>query len=217
MIEMSQSRPPYIEFVRVAVDDPRRSVDLGYRVTKDVDMVHVMQPGSKDCVEIGAVAWLTSIKSRMLEQAYNCYPQEWVTAFHGAYEAWKTGQEPPLVGTSVKEWAFLSPSQAQNLIALRIITIEDVAAMTEEAMQRFGMGGRDLREKARKWIADHEVAGNLADENEALRAQLAALSARVAELESPPKVKRGRKPKEGINDVSGNSSGSLPPSGATVS
>lgn len=179
------ARPPYVEFKRVAVHDKDGSIAAGYRRTKDVDMVHIMQPGGRDVYEKEAVAWLASIRNKMLSGAHDAFPQEWIDGFDRMYDAWKRGLEAPLNGTSVREWSYLSPAQAENLIAIRVQTIEDVANMTEEAMGRFGMGGRDLREKARQWVQGREIADATMKENVELRRQLSELNARISAMESP--------------------------------
>ena len=197
-MQIAQARPPFVEFKRIAVPDSVKTQELGRRVTKDVDFAYIMQPGSRDQVERKATDWLAMIKQKNLDASPDAYPDEWVRGFHEKYKAWLDGQEMPLDGTSVKEWALLSPAQAENFIALRILTIEDVAAMTEDALGRFGMGGRELREKAREWLTKQEVAGSLAIENQELKQQLADLYARLAQLETGQvveKARRGRKPK----------------------
>jgi hypothetical protein len=200
MIGIQQARPPFVTFKQVAIEDPKRSVELGYRVTRDVDRAYVMQPGSKDCLEIDAKDWLASIKRKNLERTHDSFPDEWVTALHKKYEAWKDGLEAPLNGTSVKEWPILSPAQAQNFIAIGVLTIEDVAAMTEEAMGRVGMGGRSLRNKARDWIKTREMANGALEENEKLKKELAELREEFAAMKAasvqPYPKKRGRPAKD---------------------
>lgn len=197
IMESTGVRPPYVEFKKIAKEDPKRSVELGYRVTKDVDMVFIMQAGSKDQVERIATEWLASIKRKLLENAHDAYPEDWVSGFHKKFEMWKEGHDIPVNGTSVKEWPVLSPAQAENFIALRILTVEDVAAMTEESLGRFGMGARELKDKATKWLADRAGKNLVEQENAELREKLEALTKRLEELEKAPEpVKRGRKPKE---------------------
>jgi len=130
----------------------------------------------------------------MLDATPDAYPQEWVDGFRKKYEMWKEGNEAPLNGTSVKEWPALSPAQVQNFIALGLLTIEDVAAMTEEAMGRYGMGGREIREKAREWISRKELTANALKENEELKGLVAELKSRLESLEGD-KPRKG-KPKE---------------------
>lgn len=190
-MQIAQPRPPFVEFKQVPVFDKKRSDELGYRVTKDVDRAYVMQPGSRDVLEINAEDWLAQIRQKQIDGAHDAFPLEWVQGFKQKFDLWKQGLESPVNGTHVREWPVLSPSQVNNLIALRIVTVEDVAAMTEDAMSRLGMGSRELREKAREWLAKREVANNVAQENEQLKAQLAELTARLAALETD-KPKRGR-------------------------
>lgn len=192
-IGIMQARPPFVEFRQVAIHDARKSEELGRRVTKDVDMAYIMQPGSKDCVEIKAEDWLASLKRKALDAAPDAFPQEWIDGFHKKYELWKQGHEAPLNGTSVREWPLLSPAEVANFIAAHILTIEDVAAMTEQAMSAVGMGSRNLREKAREWLTGKDVAQQALRENEELKARIAALEAAL--LEKPEAPRRGRPPK----------------------
>lgn len=192
-MNIHEARPPFVEFKKIAKHDPIRSEEVGYRVTKDVNMAFIMQPGSRDQVERIAEDWLASIKRKVLDNAPDQYPQPWVDAFHQKFESWKTGHDAPVIGTSVKEWPLLSPAQVENFIAARILTVEDVAAMTEEAMGRVGMGARELKEKAIKWLTTKETAESAIKENEELKAMVARLMERVEELEKP---KRGRPAKE---------------------
>lgn len=201
-MELHKPRPPFVEFKRIAVHDKKRSEELGRRVTKDVDFAFVMQPGSKDQVERVATDWLAMLKNKIINGSPDAYPQEWVDGFHAKYKAWQEGLDAPLNGTSVKEWPVLSPSQAENFISLHILTIEDVAAMTEQALSAYGMGARELKQKANDWVRGKDQASQ---ENEILRKQLADLTERLKALEAsadlsdntdePQQVKRGRKPK----------------------
>lgn len=195
MVSLAQARPPFVEFELVAVHDTAKSLELGYRVTKDVEYAKVMQPGSRDVLVIKAKDWLEQIKNKVLSDAHDAFPQEWVNQYFAKYEAWKAGMDAPVNGTHVKEWPQLSPAQVKNLIALHIVTVEDVSAMTEEAMGRFGMGGRELRDQAREWLAKRELAASALVENERLKEQIAALTTRLEELEAD-KPKRGRPAKE---------------------
>lgn len=194
-MHIAQPRPPFVEFKQVAKHDPKASIEKGYRVTKNLDMALIMQPGSRDQVEIEATAWLASIKRKHLEGTADAFPQEWVDGFHKKYEMWQKGLEAPLMGTSVREWPILSPAEAENFISAGILTIQDVSEMTEESLGRLGLGSREKREKAREWLKTKELAGNALAENEELKKQLAEMQAQIAELMAD-KPTRGRKPKE---------------------
>lgn len=190
MLSIAEARPPYVRFITEAVKDTPRSIELGRNVTKDVDYACIRQVGSKDELKIKAGDWLTEIKRKSLEGTHDAYPLEWVKQFEGAYDAFKNGQDGPINGTSVKQWALLSPSQAQNFISIGIMAIEDVANMTEDAMRLYGMGARELKEQAKEWMAGKEVAAVVQAENEELKKRIAEMSERLAALEDKPK--RGR-------------------------
>ena len=74
------------------------------------------------------------------------------------YERWKNGQEMPLNGTPIKTWSAISPAQIKNLIAIGILTVEDLANVNGEGLTRIGMGGQNLKKMATNWLetaADH--------------------------------------------------------------
>lgn len=194
MIGIHQARPPYIEFYRDAVLDNAASEAAGRRITRDVNMVRIIPPGGKLIVEKRPEEWIAQLRRKLIERAHDAFPAEWIDNIQKAYDNWQQGLEAPLNGTSVREWPLLSPAQAQNFISARIMTIEDVAAMTEEAMAVIGMGARNLRDKAREWLQAKDLAGNALQENAELKARLAELEARLADVEGD-KPQRGRKPK----------------------
>lgn len=191
MIGIQQSRPPFVEFFIDAVHDPVRSVEMGYRVTKDREMVRIVQPGSKDDLIKPAAEWLKQIKDKSLTGAHDAMKDEWISGFFNKFEMWKKGLDAPLMGTSVKQWPLLSPAQVQNLLACHIQTIEDVAEMTETAMIQYGMGARELKEKAKDWLKGKEIADAAVKENSSLKEEIEILKAQIAEL-MQDKPKRGR-------------------------
>lgn len=197
MIGIQQARPPFVEFKQIPKHDPHKSEELGYRVTKNVDMAFIMQPGSKDCVEIEATKWLESIKRKLLDAAPDAYPQDWVDGFRKKYEMWKEGLDAPLNGTSIREWPALSPAEVENFIACRVMTIEDVAAMTEECIARVGMGSRGLRDKAREWLQGKDVAKHAMEENASLRQTVEELTTQIAELTQRLNAPADDRPKRG--------------------
>lgn len=203
---------PYVEFKRVAIEDKRRSNELGYRVTKDEDFAYIMQPGAKDIFERNAEDWLKSIETKSRNQAHDAFPIQVVEQYKLMYERWKAGEEAPVNGTRIAEWPMISPAQAENFKALRIMTVEDVATMNEESIMRIGMGARDLRDKAAQWLKKREGIDLVLSENESLKKQLAEMAERMNALEEKSEAvetedesvqkitikRRGRRPLEKI-------------------
>jgi hypothetical protein len=122
------------------------------------------------------------------------------------YDAWKAGQELPESGTPLAAWAGVTPEQAEFLKMRGIRTVEDVEALTDTHISRFGMPGlRDLIKNAKRFLegTDARVA---ASKMAALEDRAAAAEAELAETkqmllrqmqdEAQPKRGPGRPRKE---------------------
>lgn len=185
-MEPLKDRPPYVKFEVRPIEDRNASIVAGYYVTRDVDFALITPQGSKDQIELNVAEWF-----KMLEQEVSSkrFPAEWLAGFKSAYSHWKEGREIPLSGFPVINWPALSPSQVNTFLEMGIRTIEDVAVMNEEAITHLGMGGRSLKQRAIDWLSSAESIGKpsealsaLKQENEMLKAQVAALEARVKDL-----------------------------------
>lgn len=193
-MQIQEARPPYVEFKQVAVEDRNASIDKGMRITRNVNMAFIQQVGSKDQVEKVAEEWLNQLKKQCYE---GIQPEPWFKHFNEKYKDFLAGRETPESGMPVREWPVLSPAEVENLIAHKVMTVEAVAELTEEALQRCGMGTRILRDKARNWLS----AGNkgaekltaLEVENKTLKEMLEKANERLTALEAD-KQKRNSKP-----------------------
>ena len=182
MIEpmVQAERPPYLTFHYEAVEDRQASIEAGYKQYRNVPFVTINLPGGKDAPVKNAEEWFDQIRAKAMS---GTYPREWVRHFESIYKAWQEGQEMPEHGTPVQMCLFFSAAEQQALIAANVRTLEDVAVMTEECMGMVGMGARQLKEKAQAAIKASTDAGKLAEENQALKVQLTALTDRLNALE----------------------------------
>lgn len=125
------------------------------------------------------------------------------------YDAWKKGQETPVDGTPLSAWPGCHSGEAERFAMMRIYTVQDVAAMTDGDLDRFGMGGREKRALAVAFLKAGDSA-KLAAESEAqkteirdLRAELDEALASIRDLKAKvggeeienPVPRRGRPPK----------------------
>lgn len=172
-------RPPYVAFETRAIEDRNASIEAGHYVAHDVDYVVITPAGSKDQIERVADEWLAQIRKQSAEGKYN---PVWVQHFEAVYRQWKETNTIPDNGTSIKAWPLLSPAQVATVLAANIRTVEDLAAANEDAIRRLGMGGRDLKARAVAWLESAKDTGKVAAENAALRVEIDALKAQVAEL-----------------------------------
>lgn len=173
------ARPPLVNFERRAEEDRSASLEANRYVAKDVDIALVTQPGSKDRVERPVLEWFEMLAK---EVDNGRFPLEWLQRLRTAYKAWQTDQEIPENGTPVGNWPMLSPAQVTNLRRVGLMTVEDVAAMNEQAMAAYGMGARELKSLAEKYLASG--AGDaLAVKLQAAQAENESLKTRIESLE----------------------------------
>jgi hypothetical protein len=184
-------RPPYVQWETRAIEDRSASLAAGHYVAKDVDFAVIMRPGSRDKLEKEAVVWLSEL--RMKDQK-NEIPPTWFPAFQASFKAWKEGEEEPLNGTSVKLFPVLTPSQLKTLQSAGIKTIEDLAQIPDQDLGILGIGGLNLKLKARAWLEQAVDKGKLAEENASLKTQMTQmqeqlnfLTAELGKLKEPKK------------------------------
>ena len=108
----------------------------------------------------------------------------------------------PVIGTPLKDWFQdrpdeLTDNQLAELQILKFQTVEQVATASDNQLQRIGMGGVGLRERARNYLLNKNQSVS-SSELEATRAQLEELKAQMAMLLEQRKP--GRPRKENVND-----------------
>lgn len=172
--------PAYVRFERRPIEDRAASTRSGNYVAVDVDYALVTPPYSRDVFEQVAVEWLAQMER---DAGSGRLPREWYERYVEAYARWKKGEEMPLNGTPIKGWQVISPAQMKNLIAINILTVEDLANVNDEGCRRIGMGSGDLRDKAKAWLSQAKDKGPLTMENSSLKAENKALKTKNEELE----------------------------------
>ena len=151
-------RPAYVRFERRAVENKRLSLEKGRSVSTDVDIALITPPYSKDLVELKIDRFFESTERDVKNGRTS---KEHLDYWRKAYEAFKNGQEAPLNGTPIKEWSAISPAQIKNLIAINILTIEDLAGVNDQGMSRIGMGAHELQKKAINWLRSADDRGEI--------------------------------------------------------
>jgi hypothetical protein len=165
-------RPPMVRFKREAVDDPKATAENGRYTSRDVDYAHVTPPYSKDLFIAKVETWF---RNQEMNVKNGRIPPEWLYHWKKAYEAFKNGEELPLNGTPIKTWNAISPAHIKNLIAINILTVEDLAGCNDQGLQRIGMGARDLVAKAKNWLSTSNDVGKATQKITALEKELNAM------------------------------------------
>jgi len=161
-------------------------------IAKDVEgwdgkpFVRIMAPGDKTNI----------IEQPVREDHKERFPRQWL------YFQMKNGEaQVPVVGTSLDDWqrdskGEVSRAQVEELRILKFQTVEQVAAASDSQLQRIGMGGPGLRERAKNYLSVKHRSES-AEELEKTRSELETLKAQMAELMAarkpgrPPKVAEG--------------------------
>jgi len=179
-MQAADARPPYVTFEVRGEEDRAASIEKGHFVAKDVAYAIITPQGSKDRIERVAAEWLENLQHEVQNDRF---PAEWLSRFKESYKAWQEGREIPLSCTSVTQWPAASPAQVKQLQTVHIKTVEDLAGCNEETMNRLGMGGRALKQRAIEWLAASKDVGKVAEEISSLKTLNAGLLERNGQLE----------------------------------
>ena len=158
-----------------------KSQEEGY---KDVPFVRIHIPGDKTTV----------IDQPVREDHKERFVRQWL------YFQMKNNEGAEVYGTMLSKWNADEPKefdkfQMEELQILKYQTVEQVSTSTDSQLQRIGMSGFALRDKARAYLARQtQTAASTALED--AQKELEILKAQVALLTSNSKPKMGRPKKE---------------------
>jgi hypothetical protein len=164
---LQQREPgPILRFFIEARENRFKSMEAGRPIYDNVEMISIINPGSKD---------------EFIKEVDDSARQR----FGRQYEHWKRTQEQPAEGTPLEMVPFLNPGQVKELRAINIPTLEHLAHLTDTAVQKIGMGGVELVRKAQAYLkaaGDNSVVTKLVAENQRLKSEVDALKAQIAQV-----------------------------------
>jgi hypothetical protein len=155
-----------------------KSQEEGY---KDVPFVRIHIPGDKTTV----------IDQPVREDHKERFVRQWL------YFQMKSNEGAEVYGTMLSKWNADEPKefdkfQMEELQILKYQTVEQVATSTDSQLQRVGMSGFALRDKARVYLArQNQTAASTALED--AQKQIEMLKEQMALLTSKPKMGRPKK------------------------
>ena len=129
--------------------------------------VHIMIPGDKT----------TDVHRPVQDRDKQRFSRQW--------QAFLDDDQPVLDGTPLEEWTLLNVAQRAELKALNIRTIENLAEINDNLLDRIGFGAQKLRTMAREYI--ERAKGNVdnarfAREIEQRDVKIDLLTKQIAEL-----------------------------------
>ena len=165
---LQQARPPgpILRFFIEAVENKFKSAEAGRPIYDNVEMISIINPGSKD-------EFIKKVDAAARQR------------FGPQYEHWKRTQEQPAEGTPLEMVPFLNPAQVREFKALNIPTLEHLANLHDGPIQKIGMGGLELVRKAQAYLkaaGDNSVVTKLAAENQRLKGEIETLKTQIAQV-----------------------------------
>jgi hypothetical protein len=156
---------------------------------KGFDFVRIMNPGDK-----------TSVFDQPATEAHKMrFPRHWL-----AYQSQRGGGVAAMIGTPLVSWLEerpddLTDGQVAELTMLGFQTAEHVAGASDAQIQRVGMGGNGLRERARNYLS-HKGRDSGSAELADTKAQLAELQAQMAQLLAAQQPRGPGRPRKVTDD-----------------
>lgn len=100
------------------------------------------------------------------------------------YKAFKEGREMPTDGIPIEDWLGANDNRVYILKSMHLRTVEAVAEISDTVIAQMGIGGRELKNRAAKFLevqSGSKTADQLAAKDELIK----DLAARLAKLENP--------------------------------
>lgn len=165
-------------FEKTVMEVPQKTLDHGSPQFEDRLLFVKLIPGGDR-----AETW---VKDSKVDEFKKRYPNEW-----RRYESAQKGQ---VEGTDLAGWGAVTEGQRRTFQGMNVFSVEQVANLPDGVLQRFGIGGLELRKKAIEHIEEQKASKH----NAVLRNEVTDLRAQIAELqkkfgtqeETKPQVKK---------------------------
>ena len=112
-----------VQFYLRSLPDEFQSEKQGRPIFRDCDFVKIFVPGDP-----------TTVLDVMVREDHKArFPLHW------AHYQNKHGGDPKEIGTPLSQWSRLTPSQCEELRAIKFYTVESIASASDQNLQRIGM------------------------------------------------------------------------------
>lgn len=155
----------FVEFEEVPVKNNFKSEQEGRPIFDSKIFIKITFPGDKT------------------KQVFRPVKDEDKLRFKKQFESFKETGKVAESGTPLEQWAVLTKSEAAEFKAMKIHTVEALAALPDTALT--WLGARNYRQKAQLWLEsakDGAALTKLQSENESLKASIEALKAQVKDI-----------------------------------
>lgn len=177
-VSYGDDRAVYAEFFKDAIIDNQKTAEQGRPIYRNVDMLRIMFPGD-NTKEVVRIVRIEASGNQPADP--DRFPRQWA--------AFQAQQEQIQDGTPIEQWPPISKAQALELKAMKIHTVEQLAAVTDTNLK--WMGARQLRDNAIAWLSEAESGAEtikLQNRISELQAQLEAMANQMAGFATSQKI-----------------------------
>lgn len=147
-------------FFRGTIKNEPKSIEAGRPIFDGIDLIRIIVPGSRDTV----VGDATPNYQRR-------FPNQWAR--------YKANQSQDVAGTPLSQVPWLSPEQIAEFNAIHIKTVEHLANLPDNLVQKF-MGFQGIKQRAQRYLE----AASAAAPSLMLQAQLQKRDEQIAEMQA---------------------------------
>lgn len=184
---MSDTPHLHIEFFNDTAPNLARSREEGRPIFDDVEMVKIQIVGDPKNTLIAPASYASKRNPETGE------PWPYSEQYPEHYRYFKdNADQQRAAGTPLTEVPWLTAAQRAELKALKIYTVDGLAMLDGTMLQRIGMGGRELKNKAQAWL--DAAAGHAAESR--MGEELAARDREIEALKEQMKLFMSGKPPE---------------------
>jgi hypothetical protein len=174
-----------VQFRHLPMENATRTLKEGRPIFDDVEMCEIRVPGSRDTKYFPSTTFshwetdpLTGAQRKIT----------YAERFPRQYQQFKARAAQTVTGTPLEFALFLTDGRRAELRAQNVYTIEALATIEGNELKNLGPGGREMKNRAMKFIEDAKAR---APDSE-MMAQLEAMRARNAVLEEDNKLLQSR-------------------------
>lgn len=182
----------YVEFYNENVYMEFLSEQEGRPIYEKQPYIRIYTPGDKTKVVV----------RKAVTESTGGFPSD-VQRFPQQWAAFQQGVQAVATGLPLEEWPIMTTGQVKALNSVNIYTVEQLAAVPDSALDSLGHGGRSIRDQAvakLNGMKDESHNAKILAQNAEMQRQIEELRAMIGAQESPDAPRRGRPPKERIEE-----------------
>lgn len=162
-------------FYMRAVQDHLQTEQQGRPIFAETPYVEIIVPGDKN----------NRPDVKVTDEHRKRWPSQWAK-----FQATK---QESIEGTPIENFNILNRAQVAEFKALGILTVEALAGLSDGYLEKLGLYGRQMRERAKQYLQPPSATeSELRADKHRLEQELASMKARLDSLESTEKRKPGR-------------------------